>query len=94
LRGRDLDLADAELPTVDLSSRLLVAINFRNANLERAFLPQTEFFRCNLKGCHLRYAHLSGAFFFEVDLRGADLCQASAPGDGAATDSFVNAAAG
>ncbi len=71
-RNLEIDLANAVLRFADLT-----AVDLTNANLNKADLRCSRFFRANLNGINLCSANLISADFFLTKLKGADLSNAN-----------------
>ena len=70
-------LANAQLAHADLNRAFLLETDLQHANLEWASLERAILRKTNLHGSDLRYAKIDGADLFSADLSGADLRDAS-----------------
>ena len=70
-------LANARLAHADLNRAFLLDTDLQHANLNWASLERAILRKTNLRGSDLRYAKIDGADLFSADLSGADLRDAS-----------------
>jgi pentapeptide repeat protein len=77
-RSQPLDLRRVDLRRIPFEGLQLVRVDFGNAHLERAHLPNADlkaahFGAAHLQEANLANAHLEGARFIETNLEGANL---------------------